>query len=131
MAKSALLFEIDESDVLARLEVATRFANAVKTLGCGVVIDGFGRRAVSFTPLKALRVDFVKVDGSIVRKLVRSEMARTKLNAILRVAEVMRIGVIAEDVEEQEILARLKALNVSHAQGFGIHQPQPIDSIST
>ena len=49
----------------------------------------------------------------------------------LRVAEVMRIGVIAEDVEEQEILARLKALNVSHAQGFGIHQPQPIDSIST
>ena len=131
VANSALLFEIDESDVLARLEVATRFANAVKTLGCGVVIDGFGRRAVSFTPLKALRADFVKVDGSIVRKLLRSEMARTKLNAILRVAEVMRIGVIAEDVEEQEILARLKALNVSHAQGFGIHQPQPIDSIST
>src|SRR5437773_5646294 len=56
VANSALLFEIDESDVLARLEVATRFANAVKTLGCGVVIDGFGRRAVSFTPLKALRV---------------------------------------------------------------------------
>jgi EAL domain-containing protein (putative c-di-GMP-specific phosphodiesterase class I) len=125
----SLLFEIDESDVLARLETAVRFANAAKALGCGVLIDGFGRRAVSFTPLKVLRVDFVKVDGSIVRKLLMSEGARTKMNAILRVAEALRIGVVAENVEEQDILARLKALNVSHAQGFGIHRPQPIDSI--
>ena len=131
VANSALVFEIDEADVLARLEAATRFANAVKTLGCGVLIDGFGRRAMSFNPLKVLRVDYVKVDGSIVRKLMASEMARTKLNAILRVAEVMRIGVIAENVEEQEILTRLKALNVSHAQGFGIHQPQPIDAVAS
>jgi len=57
-------------------------------------------------------------------------MARTKLNAILRVAEVMRIGVIAENVEEQEILNRLKSLNVSHAQGFGIYQPHQIDALA-
>jgi EAL domain-containing protein (putative c-di-GMP-specific phosphodiesterase class I) len=127
---ASLLFEIDESDVLAKLEAAARFASAAKGLGCGVLIDGFGRRAVSFTPLKVLRVDFVKVDGSIVRKLLASEAARTKLNAILRVADALRIGIVAECVEQQDILARLKALNVSHAQGFGIHQPQPIDSIS-
>jgi EAL domain-containing protein (putative c-di-GMP-specific phosphodiesterase class I) len=127
---AALLFEIDESDVLARLEAAARFASAAKALGCGVLIDGFGRRAVSFTPLKVLRVDFVKVDGTIVRKLLKSEAARTKINAILRVAEALRIGVVAENVEDEEILARLKALNVSHAQGFGIYQPHPIDSIA-
>ena len=128
--KSSLLFEIDESDVLARLESATRFANAAKALGCGVLIDGFGRRSVSFTPLKVLRVDFVKVDGSIVRKLLSSELARTKLNAILRVAEVLRIGVVAECVEDEAITTRLKALNVSHAQGFGIHKPAPIESVT-
>jgi EAL domain-containing protein (putative c-di-GMP-specific phosphodiesterase class I) len=127
---AALLFEIDESDVLARLEAATRFANAVKALGCGVLIDGFGRRSVSFTPLKVLRVDFVKVDGSIVRKLAASDVARTKMNAILRVAEAIRIGVVAECVEDQSVLARLKTLNVSHAQGFGIYQPHPIDSVA-
>jgi EAL domain-containing protein (putative c-di-GMP-specific phosphodiesterase class I) len=48
---SSLLFEIDESDVLGRVEQAVRFAGAAKTLGCGVLIDGFGRRAASFTPL--------------------------------------------------------------------------------
>jgi EAL domain-containing protein (putative c-di-GMP-specific phosphodiesterase class I) len=116
--------------VLAKLEAAARFANAAKALGCGVLIDGFGRRAVSFTPLKVLRVDFVKVDGSVVRKLLTSEIARTKMNAILRVAEALRIGVVAENVEEQDILARLKALNVSHAQGFGIYQPHPIDALT-
>lgn len=130
VATSALLFEIDENDVLATLEAASRFANAVKALGCGVLIDGFGRRAVSFTPLKVLRVDFVKVDGSIIRKLLTSEVARTKMNAILRVAEAIRFGVVAECVEEQDVLARLKALNVSHAQGFGIYQPHPIDSVA-
>ena len=127
---SSLLFEIDESDVLARLEQAARFANAAKALGCGVLIDGFGRRAVSFTPLKVLRVDFVKVDGSIIRKLLTSEASRTKLNAILRVAEALGIGVVAECVEDQSILSRLKALKVSHAQGFGICKPEPIDSVT-
>jgi len=127
---ASLLFEIDESDVLGRLEAASRFANAMKAVGCGLLIDGFGRRAVSFAPLKVLRVDYLKVDGSIVRKLLTSDAARTKMNAMLRVAEALSIGLVAECVEEQDILARLKALNVSHAQGFGVYQPHPLDSIA-
>jgi EAL domain-containing protein (putative c-di-GMP-specific phosphodiesterase class I) len=130
VALASLAFEIDEADVLTRLEAAVRFANAAKALGCGVLIDGFGRRAASFTPLKVLRADFVKVDGSIVRKLVTSEVARTKMNAIQRVAEALRIGVVAECVEDQNIVARLRAMKVSHAQGFGIRPPQPVDSIA-
>jgi EAL domain-containing protein (putative c-di-GMP-specific phosphodiesterase class I) len=46
------------------------------------------------------------------------------------VAEAIRMGVVAECVEQQDVLARLKALNVSHAQGFGIYQPHPIDAIA-
>ncbi|OGA10358.1 MAG: hypothetical protein A3D95_09285 [Betaproteobacteria bacterium RIFCSPHIGHO2_12_FULL_69_13] len=75
-------------------------------------------------------MDFVKVDGSIVRKLLTSEVARTKMNAILRVAESIGIGVVAECVEDQDVLVRLKALGVGYAQGFGVYQPQPIDSIA-
>jgi EAL domain-containing protein (putative c-di-GMP-specific phosphodiesterase class I) len=127
---SSLAFEIDESDVLARLEPVVRFANAAKALGCGVLIDGFGRRAASFTPLKVMRADFIKVDGSVVRKLLASEVARTKMNAIQRFAESLRIGVVAECVEEGDILAHLKALKISHAQGFGVHPPRPIDEIT-
>lgn len=123
---SALLFEIDESDILAQPEAVARFGGAARALGCGLLLDGFGRRSVSFAPLKALRVQYVKVDGSIVRKLLRSPVALTKMTAILRVAEALGIGTVAECVEEEDVLARLKSLGASHAQGFGIHPPQPL-----
>lgn len=126
---TALLFEIDEADSLARLAAAVRFANGIRAVGCGLMVDGFGRRSASFSALKALRVDFVKVDGTIVRRLFATTTAETKLRAILRVGEVMGFKVIAETVEDQDILVRLKALGVAYAQGFGIRQPHPIELI--
>jgi EAL domain-containing protein (putative c-di-GMP-specific phosphodiesterase class I) len=122
----ALTFEVEESSVLARAESATQFADAVKRGGCKFAIDGFGQRSVSFAPLKTLRVDFVKVDGSIVRNLLRSSVADQKLRAVVRVGETIGVGVIAECVEEAGILARLRALSVGYAQGFGIARPAPI-----
>jgi len=129
LAMDAVLFEIDESDVLARLEAAAGFASAVKAYGGGVLIDGFCRRAVSFAPFKALRPDLVKVDGSVIRNLLTSEAAQTKLKAVLRVAGTLGIGVVAECVEQQDQLTRLKALDVAYAQGFGVFQPQPIERV--
>lgn len=123
---SALTFEIEESSVLARTGSAAEFAAALKGAGCKVAIDGFGQRSVSFAPLKSLRVDYVKVDGSIVRNLLRSSVAEQKLKAVVRVGETIGVGVIAECVEQSDILARLKMLNVGYAQGFGIARPAPI-----
>ena len=126
---TALHFEICEADVLARLDVVTRFATAIRAVGCGLMVSGFGRRTATFMPLKTLRPDYVKVDGVIVRKLLSAPAAEAKLKAILRVGEVMGFQVIAEMVEEQDILLRLKALGVAYAQGFGIKQPHPIELI--
>lgn len=127
---SALLFEIGENETLARLDACVRFATAVRAVGCGITVSGFGRRSASFLPLKSLRADYVKVDGAIVRKLLTADAAEAKLRAILRVGEVMGFQVVAEMVEEQDILTRLKALGVAYAQGFGIQQPHPIESIA-
>jgi EAL domain-containing protein (putative c-di-GMP-specific phosphodiesterase class I) len=80
--------------------------------------------------LKTLRPDYVKVDGVIVRKLLTAPASEAKLRAILRVGEVMGFQVIAEMVEEQDILVRLKALGVAYAQGFGIQQPHPIEKLA-
>jgi EAL domain-containing protein (putative c-di-GMP-specific phosphodiesterase class I) len=126
----SLVFEIDEDDVLNRPEPVARFVAAMKVVGSGVLIDGFGRKSVSFTALKTVGAHFVKVDGSIVRKIVTSEVARTKLNAIIRVGQAIDLKVIAECVEEQDILMKLKSLGVGYAQGFGIVQPQPIDALA-
>jgi EAL domain-containing protein (putative c-di-GMP-specific phosphodiesterase class I) len=130
VAMNAVMFEIDESDVLARLETAARFATAVKAFGGGLLIDGFCRRSVSFAPFKTLRLDHVKVDGSVIRKLLTNEAAQTKLKAVVRVAEALGFGVVAECVEEQDVLARLKGLDVGFAQGFGVYQPHPIEHVA-
>lgn len=130
VAADRLLFEIDESDALLRPEAATQFAAAFRSLGVGLLIDGFGRRAVSFSVIKDLGVSFVKVDGSITRRILANEVSRNKINAVLRVSEALRFAVVAECVEDQDILMRLKALGVGFAQGFGIYQPHPIDAVA-
>jgi EAL domain-containing protein (putative c-di-GMP-specific phosphodiesterase class I) len=126
---ASLVFEIDENDALDRREAAERFAAEMKHIGCRLLLDGFARRSVSFEPLKALLVDYVKVDGAIVRNILRSTSAATKLKAIVRVGEVTGVGVIAECVEEELILKNLGALKVGYAQGFGVRKPEPIEEL--
>ncbi len=126
---SALVFEIEESDALDRRATAERFAAEIKTVGCCVMVDGFARRSVSFDPLKSLRADYVKVDGSIIRQVLRGETPLAKLKAIVRVGQVTGVGVIAECVEDQQVLARLVELGVGYAQGFGVRQPEPIERL--
>jgi EAL domain-containing protein (putative c-di-GMP-specific phosphodiesterase class I) len=126
----ALLFEIDESDTLMRLDAAARFASAYRAIGGRLMIDAFGRRSVSFAAVKAIGAAFVKIDGSITRKLLTSELAKTKMNALLRVSQALGFALVAEFVEEQDVLQRLTALGVGYAQGFGVYQPQPIESFA-
>lgn len=127
----ALVFELDENDALARPAVAAQFAASLKEIGCRTLIDGFGRRSVSFAPLTALRADYVKVDGVIVRKLGSSDMARSKLNAIVLVGDATGVAVIGESVECVESLEDLKAAGVGYAQGFALHPPAPLDDLAS
>ena len=129
VAPDALVFEIDENDALDRREACERFAAEMKGIGCRLLLDGFARRSVSFDPLKALLVDYVKVDGTVCRNILRSGSAMAKMKAILRVGEVTGVGVIAECVEEQAVLDALKGLKVGYAQGFGLRKPEPIDAL--
>ena len=67
--------------------------------------------------------------GSITRRLLSTNTALNKLRTIVRVAQTIRVGVIAEFVEEADVLARLVALGVDYAQGFGIARPAPVDEL--
>jgi EAL domain-containing protein (putative c-di-GMP-specific phosphodiesterase class I) len=126
---SSLVIEIDENDALDRAEAAERFAIEMKNVGCELLLDGFARRSVSFEPLKALRVDYVKVDGSVVRNILRSGSAAAKMKAIVRVGQVTGVKVIGECVEEPKVEAALKLLGVRLVQGFGVHKPEPLDDL--
>lgn len=126
----SLLFEVDESDTLQRPQAVARFARAYRAIGGRLMIDGFGRRSVSFATIKELQVHSLKVDGSITRNVLTSEAAKTKMNALLRVSQALGFALVGEFIEEQDILLRLKALGVGYAQGFGICQPLPMENFS-
>lgn len=126
---AALVIEIHENDALDRPVAAERFAAELKGIGCGLLLDGFARRAVSFEPLKALGADYVKVDGTLVRNIRRSAGAAAKLKAIARAGAGAGVAVIAECVEDDKILSALQLLKVGYAQGFGVGKPQPIDEL--
>lgn len=127
----ALAFEIDEHDVIVRLPAVERFATAMRAIGARTLVDGFGYRLASFAPLKRLQPDFVKIDGRVTRSLLSNPQAETKTRAILRVGQALNIEVIAECVEEQDVMLRLKALGCGYAQGFGVFQSHPIHLLAT
>jgi EAL domain-containing protein (putative c-di-GMP-specific phosphodiesterase class I) len=125
-----LLFELHMRDVVTLAAACESFAASIKTIGCGLVIDALGAQAVSAAPMKILKPDFIKLDGALTRKIVSDETAVSRLKGILAVCESLGIKAIAESVEEQDVLLRLKAFGVEFAQGFGIYRPHPIDHLA-
>ena len=127
-AKS-VLFEIEESDIVASAEAAQKFADGVQAVGGGIVIAGFGAHSLTHASVKVLKPDYLKIDGSITRRVAHDNSCVFKCQSIRRLAETLGIGVIAECVETRDALDRLTACGIVFAQGYGICRPYPIDSV--
>jgi EAL domain-containing protein (putative c-di-GMP-specific phosphodiesterase class I) len=125
-----VVFEIDERDAIAAPSPVRRLCAAVGSLGAGVLIDGFGGGQARLASLALPCLQFVKLHGSLTRNLATDGAAVENVLELLRVASDLGIAAIAECVECEEVLARLRAIKVRYAQGFGICVPQPIDLIS-
>lgn len=125
MPGEALCFEIADGDAIACLPDATRFARELKPLGCRFTLDGFGSARIGFEHVKALPLDFLKIDGSIILQILRVPEALAKVRAIQRVSKVIGLRTVAEMVESDDSLERLRAVGVDYAQGFGIAKPRP------
>jgi EAL domain-containing protein (putative c-di-GMP-specific phosphodiesterase class I) len=125
-----VVFEIEEADAAAMPSSVRRLCATVGSLGAGVLIDGYGRGEDPVAMLKLPCVQYVKLHDSVTRNIATDEAAVAKINALLALTSARGIAVIAECVECEEVLARLRALKVRYAQGFGICVPQAIDLIA-
>lgn len=125
-----ILFEIEEADAVALPDCLARFAATIGSLGSGVIIESFGRAADYWEPLKAPCVQFVKLHGSLTRRLMGGEAPGEELGALLQATAQIGIGAIADCVEELKSLRRLKALNIHYVQGFSVYPPHPMESFS-
>ena len=119
----AICFEVTETAAVANLASATYFIEQVKAMGCSFSLDDFGSGVSSFTYLKNLPVDYVKIDGSFVKDIADDPIDRAMVRSINEIAHLMGKKTIAEFVENDQILALLREIGVDYAQGFGIGKP--------
>lgn len=120
-----ICFEITETVAITNLSKAVQFIQELKQLGCYFSLDDFGSGMSSFTYLKNLPVDYLKIDGQFVKDIVEDPTDLAMTEAINRVGQVMGIQTIAEFVENDAILDKLRMLGVNYAQGYGIAKPRP------
>jgi EAL domain-containing protein (putative c-di-GMP-specific phosphodiesterase class I) len=121
-----LLFEISEQDVDKHPLDLDRLMLALKPLGCGFVITGYGGEVVSGEMLQALGVNLVKIDGRIVRRLHDDKESFATASSIQAVCREIGIRTIAELVEMRETVQKLREIGIDYAQGYGIAKPAPL-----
>jgi len=123
---SKVCFEITETAAISNLAKATQFIRALKKQGCRFSLDDFGSGLSSFSYLKNLPVDYIKIDGSFVVDMVNDPIDRAMVEAIVRVGHVMKVKIIAEWVENEETLTLLKEMGVDYVQGYHLGVPREV-----
>lgn len=126
---SKLCFEVTETVAIANLTAATSFIEGIKSRGSRFALDDFGSGLSSFAYLKALPVDFLKIDGVFIRDLETNAIDALMVKSINQIGHVMGKKTIAEFVENTAILEVLREIGVDYAQGNALGVPAPLESL--
>jgi diguanylate cyclase (GGDEF)-like protein/PAS domain S-box-containing protein len=119
-------FEISEASVAANLDAARRFVGVLHGIGCKFALDDFGSNLGSFSSLKNLPMDYLKIDGSFMRNLARDSVNQAMVAATIKLARSLNFKVIAEQVEDASGLDAARSMGVDYLQGYAIARPRPL-----
>ena len=122
-----ICFELSETTVSAHIEEAEYFISALSALGCRFMIDDVGVGMSSFSHIKHLKVDYLKIDSSAIKNTKTDPVDRSLVKAVIEIAQAMKMKVIAEFVETEEIAESLTQLGVDYLQGYAVGAPYPIE----
>ena len=125
---SLIVFEVTETALMADVARGREFASSLRGLGCRFALDDFGTGYGTFTYLRHIPTDYLKIDVEFVRGLDRSPDDQRLVQAIVTMARDLGKKTIAEGVESAEVLRCLLDLGVDHAQGYYLGRPAPIDA---
>ena len=123
---TAICFEVTESTAILNMQRAKHFMSVLREKGCRFSLDDFGSGLSSFSYLKTLPIDFLKIDGQFVREIAEDPVSNAIVAAINQMSHAMGLETIAEYVENRAIKTQLGSLGVDYGQGFGIEKPKPL-----
>ena len=125
-----ICFEVTETAAIATLTQAIDLINDLKKIGCQFALDDFGTGFSSFAYLKNLPVDFLKIDGMFVKDMASKKVDYAMVKSISELGHVMGMKLIAEYVENRQVMHHLRQIGVDYAQGYYLGKPQWIESLS-
>lgn len=126
VAPERICLEITETAAIANIGQAMEFITSLKARGCSFALDDFGSGMSSYSYLKNLEVDFLKIDGSFIKDMVNDPVDLAMVESINHIGHVMGIQTIAEFVENEAVLNKLREIGVNYVQGYHIDKPSPL-----
>jgi diguanylate cyclase (GGDEF)-like protein/PAS domain S-box-containing protein len=124
-----ICFEVTESSVVANLDHAQRFIAVLHGMGCEFALDDFGSGLSSFSTLRTLPMDYLKIDGSFIKNLAGDSVNQAMVAAMIELSRSLNFRVVAEQVEDQLSLDTVTGMGIDFVQGFVIGRPQPLSMV--
>ena len=121
-----ICFEVTETSVVANLDHAQRFIGVLHGMGCEFALDNFGRGLSSFSTLKTLPMDYLKIDGSFIKNLAGDAVNLAMVAAMIELSRSLNFRVVAEHVEDQWALDTVTGMGIDFVQGYMVGRPQPL-----
>jgi EAL domain-containing protein (putative c-di-GMP-specific phosphodiesterase class I) len=121
-----LCFEITETAAINSLDTMLTLTQELLAHGFTFSLDDFGSGLSSFTYLKTLPVQQIKIDGSFVLNMLQAPLDQTMVRTVIDIGHILDISVCAESVENNATLEQLKRMGVDYAQGYGVERPRPL-----
>ena len=119
-----IIFELLETEGIENYEEVSLFINEMKLLGCRIAIDDFGSGYSNFEYLLQLNIDYIKIDGSLIKNLDTDKNAQIVVETIVDFAKKLNIIVVAEYVHSEAVHEKVKELNINRSQGFLLAKPE-------
>jgi len=127
LATDCICFEVTETSAIGDMESAKYIMSSLKEKGCRFSLDDFGTGLSTFSYLKHLPVEFVKIDGSFVSQMLDDRVAHAMVSSINQIGHVMGLKTIAEFVENDELKQQLELISIDYIQGFSVCKPVPLE----
>ena len=130
VAPDRICFEVTENSVITNIEHARRFIGVLHGMGCKFALDDFGRGLSSFSNLKNLQLDYLKIDGYFIRNLASDNVNQAMVTAMIKLARSLKFEVIAEHVEDLSSLDSARRMGVDYVQGYQVGRPAPLAPVA-